>query len=156
MAKRLIRKYRCNAGHEWTSVHRMGEAPLDDCPHCGVDTMPHEEGDTNPKIYGKAPGMKTNVSRAADFTSKMLEEDYGIPTSMQVDNAREGDSYVKMPSHIPQAINFSAGKEVAAQQLATARSLGSGIGPGEKFTGLDYVKGIPDPRKTAQFMGTKD
>lgn len=162
MAKRLIRTYRCQCGHEWQSVHRLDEPPLDDCPKCSQNSLPHTEENNFPKIYGKAPGLKTNVSKAADFTARMLESDYGIPPSMLVDNAREGDAYVKVPEPKPmymdngQALDQKTAQQIIGKQLQAARA-NNGIGP-QNVNGVDFVKSlnIPDPRKTAEFMSTRD
>lgn len=74
----------CNA--EFTHFHMSREEPAPDCPKCTAATT-------------SIPGMfsiKTNISRALDFTQKSLEETYGY-TDMQ-DNLRAGDIAAPKPT----------------------------------------------------------
>lgn len=106
-----------------------------------------------------------NVSKAAEITSQMLERDYGIPPSMQVDNARQGDAYVKMPARaMPQPMymeNGGGSKEVVENFLGAGAASG-GLGPSGNLTGLDVISAakstgsIVNPIRNGTFYGTKD
>lgn len=163
MARRIIRKYQCeDCQTEWTCVHKVGDLSLDDCPKCSVKSLPNEEIDNAPNFFGKAPSVRGNVSKAADFTSRMLEKDYGIPPSMQVDNAREGDSYVKsMPNNpVKYSHQSSVNKKNFNNFMSLAKS-GGGLGENQNLTGMDIInscKGtsIPNPLKNSEFIHSRD
>jgi hypothetical protein len=82
----IIRTYRCNDCLEVFEVSLESGSDGDpDCPYCAKELVwqPH------------AFSIRTNKSRAVDYTQKVLEEDYGL-TDWK-DNNKEGDVAFKAP-----------------------------------------------------------
>jgi DNA-directed RNA polymerase subunit RPC12/RpoP len=83
----IIRTYLCEeCGKEFEVTFDSSEEPDPDCPSCS-------------KVLQWVPGLfsvKTDRSRAVDYTQKMVEQDYGL-TNLN-DGSREGDVAYKAPS----------------------------------------------------------
>lgn len=167
MPRMIQRKYRCGTcGHEWTGIHYKKTEPNLPCPACeNPAEVQHREGLKEIIESGQAPVMRSNsnVSKAADMCGRMLEDDYGIPPSLINDNAREGDSYVKVPSSVTKAQYLGQAdstQQVTESFLAQARSGGTlgehGLNGFEIAKGAAKVGNIPDPRKNMIMMQTKD
>lgn len=162
MAKYTWRKYQCSeCNHIWEETCKSTKQ-ISDCPNCNKDNeyissvTPIETG-----VFSQAPSVgPRNASKAADYTARMLESDYGIPPSMINDQTRPGDMGVKSIPESQQARYVQESKINVKNFLEMGRRAG---GMGDKnLNGLDVVKAgsesgsIPDPRRHMVQLTAKD
>lgn len=101
------RTYKCgDCGNVFKVTQDAREALLADCPTCTAaaahdPVAEFEEGEARIQKMAderRAPGVRSNVSRAVDLAHNMMETDYGMTDAN--DTGRQGDAAFKAPAPI--------------------------------------------------------
>ena len=107
----IIRTYQCLDCDQPFEVTCESSSPDPDCPMCS-------------KVLQWVPGMfaiKGSISRAADITQKIMEQDYGY--SNFKDNTREGETVVMAPPTPTTSSNDALMQQVSEFAQSTRQQL---------------------------------